>query len=169
MKGDNASMRAEKYWLPIVIQQESALVFKQFHHEDALNIGLIIARRAHDYYCENVSVKIVFNAMTVFSYMMEYTSLEHEWWMLRKANTLFRTQVSSLRAFLEFEYGIREKAGWCENIGNYAICGGCFPLFVANEGLCGYFAISGLKHFYDHQLIVDALSEYLHVEVPVVE
>ncbi len=42
----------------------------------------------------------------------------------------------------------------------FAMCGGGFPLNVRGVGQVGVIAVSGLPHLDDHQVIVDALTEW---------
>ena len=97
---------------------------------------------------------------------MDGTDSYNEWWMDKKLNTCRMTGVSSIRSLVEVAEGVRPMEPEFENENNFALCGGCFPLRNAAGKLLGYALCSGMPHQCDHQLIADALSEFLNVGVP---
>lgn len=162
-------LNAKKEWIDIVKIQEEQLRFQKFDREDALNLGLKIVEVAKTKYCAGVSVRIFAEGAILFSHLMSGASLENELWMTRKFNTSCLTGTSSMRTFLEIHYGFREREAWCDNSGehgNYALCGGCIPIFDIQGVAKGFVMVSALSHEEDHQLIADAMAEYLEKDVP---
>ena len=72
----------------------------------------------------------------------------------------------AIRSLVEVAEGLRPMEPEFENDGDYALCGGCFPLRNAAGKLLGYVLASGLPHECDHQLIADGLAEFLGKEIP---
>ncbi|MEA4965957.1 MAG: heme-binding protein [Oscillospiraceae bacterium] len=161
--------RTEPGWLSIVREQEARLLFPSFSSQDALSLGLSIAHLCADRYCGCAAISILSDETVVFSYKMEGTGPENEFWMTRKLAASRRTGMSSLRVLLEEEAGAPlllpddpQRAG-C-----FVACGGCFPLRMADGALRGYLLVSGLNHYEDHQVIADALSAHLGIDAPAV-
>ncbi len=157
--------RYEEKWLEAVVRQEELLVFGRFCREDALALGLKIAELAKTKYA-NVGIRILSDDFVTFTYMMEGSSMYNGWWMDKKLNVSRRTGVSSLRAALEFAYGVRPKEPWTENENNYALVGGCVPVRLKSGEIAGYALISALPHEQDHQLVADAMADILGVGIP---
>lgn len=156
----------KKEWLEPVVKQEELLVFDKFDREDVLALGLKVIELAKNKYGHGVAVRIVSEGATTFYHMMDGSSLENNWWMSKKLNTCHKTGVSSFRATLEFEYGIRKPEEWTRNEGNYVLCGGCIPVKLKNGETVGHVMVSALPHEKDHQLVADAMAEYLGVKIP---
>ena len=156
----------ETEWLDQVKEQEERLLFDHFDEDIALEIGLDIIEMAVKKYRRAVSVRIVMDAADVFSYKMPGTSSENDWWMDRKLAFSRYTGVSSLRAYLEAELGVRE-INWERRAGNLATCGGCLPVRMKDGSpVFAYILVSGMEHYNDHQLAVDAVAKHLKIEVP---
>lgn len=162
----NVMLLKSESWIEIVSTQEKLLTFEYISNATLLQLGLKIIELALAKYKKGVSIRIIYNDMIVFSHMMEGCSLENEWWMTKKWNTCLRTGLSSLLSFLKIEYGLLQRGPWCDLEGNYALCGGGFPLRLTNGSIVGYVLVSALPHELDHQLLADALAEVLHVEIP---
>ena len=59
-------------------------------------------------------------------------------------------------------FGIRE-----DRAANYASCGGCFPVLMADgTAPFAYVLVSGMAHYHDHQIIADAIAWQLQKEIP---
>ena len=158
--------RYERKWLDIVKAQEERLRTDGMDADGALRLGLIMARLAREKYKKSISIRIITNGQTTFEYYMEGTDSLNRWWMDKKLNTCRATSVSSVRALIEVGEGLRDSAPEFEIENNYALCGGCFPLRTPGGRLIGYVLCSGMAHEEDHQLIADALVEYLGIDVP---
>ncbi|MEG0257676.1 MAG: heme-binding protein [Christensenella sp.] len=159
-------LAAKKEWIEIVKKQEELLRFDEFRREDALGLGQKIAELAKTKYKHGVAIRIFAEGAVLFSHMMDESSLENEYWMTKKFNTCSITRISSLRTFLEIHYGVRKREAWCDNDGNYALCGGCIPIFDKAGAAVGFVMVSALDHEQDHQLIADAMAQYLGIDIP---
>ena len=156
----------EKEWLDIVARQEEALKFTAFDRDDALQLGLSIVNLAREKYKDAVAIRIIEDGYTIFAYKMPGRTSENDWWMDRKLALSRLTGVSSMRAFMEAEAGIRP-AVWDERTDNLALCGGCFPVLIKDGSpTWAYVLVSGLQHYDDHQIIADAMAAQLGVSIP---
>ena len=153
-------------WEEILKQQEEILRVERMSAEDALALGVIMSGLAKEKYQKPIAIRIILGGHVAFSFLMDGTSMNNEWWMDKKLNTCRATGASSIRSLVELAEGIRPMESEFENEGDYALCGGCFPLRNAAGKLLGYVLASGMPHECDHQLIVDALAEFLNVSVP---
>lgn len=153
-------------WEEILKQQEEILRVEKMSAEDALALGVIMSGLAKEKYQKPIAIRIILGGHVAFSFLMDGTSMNNEWWMDKKLNTCRATGASSIRSLVELAEGIRPMESEFENEGDYALCGGCFPLRNAAGKLLGYVLASGMPHECDHQLIVDALAEFLNVSVP---
>lgn len=153
-------------WEEILKQQEEILRVEKMSAEDALALGVIMSGLAKEKYQKPIAIRIILGGHVAFSFLMDGTSMNNEWWMDKKLNTCRATGASSIRSLVELAEGIRPMESEFENEGDYALCGGCFPLRNAAGKLMGYVLASGMPHECDHQLIVDALAEFLNVSVP---
>lgn len=151
--------KVKESWLSVIERQEKTLVLDSFDREDALEIGLRIIALAKDKYRDAITVSIEIDNNIVFSYMMPGMSLEKKLWMLRKGNVSKATGASSLHACVEIELG-KYVPSWEDQPDAFVACGGCWPVRVTGQNPFAYVAVSGLEHYLDHQIIVDALSEY---------
>ena len=154
----------EPQWLEILKEQEEKLRFDVFTREDALDIGLRIIRLAKEKYHGNAAICIMEDDTVVFACKMPGTNMENDWWMRRKLNVSKATGISSLRAYVEIESGLRE-ASWQGREGAFAACGGCMPVLMRQGGVFAYIMVSNLEHHVDHQLIADAIAEHLNVTI----
>lgn len=153
-------------WLEILREQEKILRMEALSAEDALKLGLIMHRLAKEKYQKPISIRIITGGQTTFSYLMEGTDTFNEWWMDKKLHTSRMSGVSSILTLVEVAMGLRAMEPEYENEHDFALCGGCFPIKNAQGKLIGYAQSSGMAHECDHQLIADALSELLGVEIP---
>ena len=153
-------------WLDIIKTQEEKLRMESMDADGALRLGLIMVRLAKEKYGKPVSVRIITKGQSTFEYYMEGTDSCNRWWMDKKLNTSRVYGLSSIRTLVEVGEGLRAAVPEFENENNYTLCGGCFPLKNAEGRLFGFAQSSGMTHEEDHQLIIDALSEYLGIEVP---
>lgn len=155
-------------WLEALRKQEETLRVEKMSAEDALALGVIMIGLAKEKYKMPIAIRIILGGHTAFSFLMDGTSRYNEWWMDKKLNTSRMTGASSIRSLVEVADGIRAMEPEFENDGDYALCGGCFPLRNGEGKLLGYVLASGLPHECDHQLIVDALAEFLNLTVPAI-
>ena len=159
----------KKEWLEVLRAQEELLHVEELNAEDALALGMIMIRLAKEKYQKPAALRVMVGGQITFSYLMEGTSTLNEWWMNKKLNTSRATGMSSLRTLLEVAVGGRQPDPEFDKHEDYALCGGCFPLRRADGHLLGYALCSGLPHQKDHQLLADALCEFLKIDAPRVE
>ena len=152
-------------WMEILRKQEEVLRFERFNAEDALAIGLIMIRLAKEKYKKAAAFRIITGGQTTFSFLMEGTSTNNEWWMDKKLNTSRLSGVSSILTLVEVAMGLRAMEPEYEKENDFALCGGCFPIKNNAGKVIGYAQSSGMPHACDHQLIADALAEFLGVEI----
>ena len=153
-------------WPKIVKQQEETLRYGEFSRVMALELGLKIRELAAEQYHGAAAIRILEDGMVVFSFKMAGTSAENDWWMDRKLAVSRMTGVSSLRAYVESEAGLRQ-AEWAARPDNFAACGGCFPVFRQDgKAPCCHVLVSGLRHQEDHQVIADAMAWQLGKTIP---
>jgi len=157
--------RYQKEWLPILVAHEEKLRTEALSSDDALALGTIMVRLAKEKYRKPVAMRVILGGHTAFSFHMDGTSLNNDWWMDKKLNTCRMTGVSSIRSLVEVAEGLRALEKEFETEGDYALCGGCFPLRNQAGKLLGYVLASGMPHECDHQLIADSLSEFLNIPV----
>ena len=158
--------RYQKEWLPILVSHEEKLRTEEMSSDQALALGCTMVRIAKEKYAKPAAMRIILGGHVAFSFLMDGTSMNNNWWMDKKLNTCRTTGVSSIRSLVEVAEGLRPLEPEFENEGDFALCGGCFPLRNAAGKLLGYVLASGLPHECDHQLMIDALSEYLNISVP---
>ena len=152
-------------WLEILRDQEAKLRMESLSADEALKIGMIMYRLAKEKYLKPISIRIITGGQTTFSFLMEGTSTNNEWWMDKKLNASRLSGVSSILTLVEVAMGLRAMEPEYEKENDFALCGGCFPIKNRAGKVIGYAQSSGMPHECDHQLIADALAEYLSVEI----
>lgn len=144
-------------------KQEQLLQFEHFSNADALELGLkLIAEAKKRGFSPAFDVTV--NGFKVFRYGFDGTNPHNDNWLRRKANTVNTVHKSSLHVGTLLEY--REITAADEGFlppENYVFLGGGFPICVRGTGVIGSVCCSGLPHETDHQLLVDVLCDYLHV------
>ncbi len=147
-------------WLKLIKKQEAELAFESFDNDDAAQVGQRIAALARDKYKGAVAICIEVDNNVVFSYMMQGTTLENKLWMHRKINVSKITKTSSLLACVEERYSGKR---WelKSRPDSFAVCGGCWPVQMKEGEPYAYIAVSGLEHYLDHQIIVDAVADFI--------
>lgn len=152
----------EEQWTDILAEQEQLLRYPEFTRKTALDLGMEILRLAREAYHKSAAIRIVEDGTTIFAYKMEGTSSENDWWMDKKLAVSRMTGMSSLRSYVEAESG-RLCPEWEKRPNNFAACGGCFPIFHADNKMPWiHVLVSGMKHYEDHQIIADAMAIQLN-------
>lgn len=156
----------EPSWPEIIRKQEALLRYDAFDRDTALELGLRISQLAREQYQKGAAIRIIEDGIVIFELKMPGTDAENDWWMGKKLATSRLTGTSSLRAYVEAQAGLRQPI-WESRPGNFAVCGGCFPVFPADGSApVHYVLVSGMEHREDHQIIADAMAWQLGVEVP---
>ena len=139
--------------------QEERFQFSSFSREDALDFGMLLCEIARRYQ-QGVAIAIEINGLRVFQHVAEGAGRHNVEWLGRKINTVNQFGRSSLHTWAKFEQdGITMEEERLDPA-RFAMCGGGFPLNVRGVGQVGVIAVSGLPHLDDHQVIVDALTEW---------
>lgn len=153
-------------WPGIIAQQEESLRYEVFTREMALALGMKIHELARQKYQKAAAIQILEDGVVIFALKMTGTDAENDWWMGKKLAVSRLTGTSSLRAYVEYKAGLRQPE-WESRPGNYATCGGCFPVFRKDgKTPVHHVLVSGMDHEEDHQIIVDAMSWQLGQIVP---
>lgn len=142
-------------------KEEQELQFDSFTNEDALELGIALVREAQSQGCA-LSAEIRMNHSTLFYYRCEGTNDHNSEWMRRKANTVDKLGMSTMRLYYDLAYTQRSlKDDYFLDPMVYAARGGGFPLTVRGLGVVGTICVSGLFHPEDHALLVRVLRRYL--------
>lgn len=139
-----------------ILKLESMYQFDTFDKNIANTIiqKIILISKKYD---KRISARIIFENQ-LLSYYGDYDNQ----WLSRKEKVCYATSHSSYYIFLDslnsnqYNYMITDES--------YALCGGCFPILIANKCL-GTICISGLRPKEDHQLIIDALDSLRNDEL----
>lgn len=147
-----------------VAQQEGQLQFTHFTNQDAWQIGsqLVALATQRD---ASVTIDITRNRQQLFHAALPGTSVDNDQWLQRKINTVYHFGQSSLALQLQCE--ARDCTLYEASLldpQQYVAAGGAFPVRIANVGVVGTIAVSGLASEEDHQLIVDCLTQYLETK-----
>lgn len=149
--------------LDILAKQEELLQFDHFNHEDAYALGTFMVDYAKKHEI-TIAVSIrMNNGCIVFQHCPDGTNLLNQKWMERKFNTVKLMERSSLMT-----NKIWERDGDTTDMhglagGDYAICGGGFPIRIKGTGaVIGAIISSNLYHIADHEFIIDCLKEFLN-------
>ena len=156
-------------WLDALRSHEEVLRLEKISSDDALAIADIMIRLAKEKYRQPIAIRIISAGLTVYSHLMDGTSHYNDWWMDKKLNVCQMTGASSIRTLVEVATGVIPMEPEFENEDSHALCGGGFPVRNAAGKLIGYVLCSGMKHYSDHQLIVDALSAFTGRSVAPIE
>jgi uncharacterized protein (UPF0303 family) len=145
--------------------QEKRLQFKHFDAEVAWALGSAL-KAAAEKRGVAVAIDIHLNGHQLFSYAMPGTTPDNWEWIRRKRNVVQRFHRSSYAVGLTHQRAqtsFHEKAA--VDVKDYAPHGGCFPIFLAGSGSAcvGTITVSGLPQREDHNLVVAALQDYLHL------
>lgn len=145
-------------------EQEKELQFEHFANEDALMLGLELVKEAQ-VMGVSLSVEIRRNHSTLFFYRSEGTSDHNCEWLRRKANTVDKLGMSTLRLYYDLLHTGRDLAkDLFLNPDVYAARGGGFPLTIRGTGVVGSICVSALPHEKDHALLVRVIRRYLEAQ-----
>lgn len=140
-------------------KQEDDCQFTAFNNDTAWELGCILVNRAKNESLP-ILIDIAFNGHTLFKYCAKGATGYNDQWVLRKQNTVYLQEMSSIRFGLEMQLKGEDFDTHLDPY-DYATCGGGFPIIIKGTGVVGCITVSGLKDTEDHQVIVDALMEYL--------
>ena len=150
----------------ILKKQEQLGQFQNFSEEIAFDFGSVIygvarARRAP------VVIDIRTSDRTLFHAAMPGATPDNDNWVRRKSNVVLRYHQSSLLFGDTLALKGREiNPDMGIDLMNFAGHGGSFPLKVKKVGVIGAITVSGLPQLDDHRMIIEALDQYLKIELP---
>jgi len=140
--------------------EERELVFDRFTNEDALELGLLLVEKARARQLP-IAIDVERAGQRLFHFAADGSTPDNAAWIERKKNLVKRVFRSSYGMGLK----LAAEGKTLERLGipaeNFAAHGGCFPLFVKNAGFVGTVAVSGLPQKDDHDLVVEAIREFL--------
>lgn len=149
-----------------VRKQEATALFAAFNEETAFDLGsalYTIARSKRS----PVAINIRTSERALFHAAMPGATPDNDQWVRRKSNVVLRFHQSSLL------YGqtLAEKGRvigpeWGLDPLDYAGHGGSFPIRVKKAGVIGAITVSGLPQLDDHRMIIEALEQFLKLELP---
>jgi uncharacterized protein (UPF0303 family) len=141
--------------------QERRLVFRGFTNDDAWELGSLLVRLARERMAP-VAIDIRRNGQQLFHAALPGSSPDNDAWIDRKRRVVERYGSSS------YLVGARARAKGTTfeessrlDPDTYAAHGGSFPITVENVGVVGAVTVSGLPQLQDHELVVEALEEFL--------
>jgi uncharacterized protein (UPF0303 family) len=144
-----------------LLLEEEELQFTNFNEETAWEIGSnlvkhgIIGRLP-------ITIDITRGDHQIFHASRPGTSVDNDEWIKRKVRLVYRFGHSSFYiGQLLKSKGKRLEDAYLISESLYAPHGGCFPIIVKGTGVIGTLTVSGLAQEDDHQLVVQAIREYL--------
>ena len=144
-----------------LLLEEEELQFTNFNEETAWEIGSnlvkhgIIGRLP-------ITIDITRGDHQIFHASRPGTSVDNDEWIKRKIRLVYRFGHSSFYiGQLLKSKGKRLEDAYLISESLYAPHGGCFPVIVKGTGVIGTITVSGLAQEDDHQLVVQAIREYL--------
>ena len=149
-----------------VRKQEAMALFAAFNEETAFDLGsaiYMIARSKRS----PVAINIRTSDRTLFHAAMPGATPDNDEWIRRKSNVVLRFHQSSLlygRLMAEKGRTIGPELGLDPL--DYAGHGGSFPIRIKNVGVIGAITVSGLPQLDDHRMIIEALEQFLTLELP---
>src|SRR5882672_550373 len=138
--------------------EERDLVFARFTNDDALELGLLLAEKARARELP-IAIDIERGGQRLFHFAAAGTAPDNASWIERKKNLVRRMFRSSYGVGLKLAASNKTLE---DNMGpaaaEYAAHGGCFPIVVRGVGTV---TVSGLPQKEDHDLVVEAIREFL--------
>ncbi|GAA0650881.1 heme-degrading domain-containing protein [Streptomyces thermocarboxydovorans] len=141
--------------------QERRLVFKQFTHDDAWELGSLLVEMARERQAP-VAIDIHRAGQQLFHAALPGSTPDNDAWIARKRRVVERYGSSS------YLVGARHRAKGTTfeessrlDPDTYAAHGGSFPINVEGVGVIGAVTVSGLPQLQDHRFVVEALEHFL--------
>ena len=144
-----------------LLQEEQELQFGNFNESIAWEIGCRLVERAQKEGL-HITIDITRGGHQLFHASMPGTSMDNDEWIKRKMRTVYRFGHSSFYIGQRLKNkGKNIEEAYLIPESEYSPHGGCFPVIVKNTGLVGTITVSGLAQEEDHQMVVQAIREYL--------
>jgi uncharacterized protein (UPF0303 family) len=150
----------------ILKKQEQQAQFQSFTEEIAFDLGSVVYGIARGKRAP-VVINIRTSDRALFHAAMPGATPDNDDWVRRKSNVVLRYHMSSLQfgdslalkgRVINPDMGI--------DMMNYASHGGSFPIRVKKAGVVAAITVSGLPQLDDHRMIIEALDQYLKIELP---
>jgi uncharacterized protein (UPF0303 family) len=147
--------------LATLLAEEERLVFTQFDHQTAWDLGSALRAQA---LADGLPIVISIrrNGQRLFHAALPGSSADNDFWIDRKAAVVDRYGHSS------YYVGCLHRANGGDfdvdarlDRNLFAAHGGAFPLTIRGTGPIGVIAVSGLPQVEDHQFVVAALERFL--------
>lgn len=147
-----------------LLQEEQELQFKNFNEATAWQIGSQLVEQSLSRGLP-VTIDITRGSHQLFHASLCGTSSDNDEWVKRKVRLVYRFGHSSFyMGQLLKSKGQRIEEAYFLSESEYAPHGGCFPVIVKDTGMIGTITVSGLPQEEDHQLVVQAIRDYLAQE-----
>jgi uncharacterized protein (UPF0303 family) len=147
--------------LKTITLQEDKLQFERFDATTAFDIGTRIKEIAEKHNVA-VTIDVQLHDWPLFYFAMPGTTPNNADWIRRKRNLVMRFHKSSYAIGLQLK---QQKTTLAErygvNPGDYVAAGGGFPIKLRGTGCVGTITVSGLSQKEDHQLVAEALADFL--------
>jgi uncharacterized protein (UPF0303 family) len=147
--------------LKTIALQEDKLQFERFDATTAFDIGTRIKEIAEKHNVA-VTIDVQLHGWPLFYFAMPGTTPNNADWIRRKRNLVMRFHKSSYAIGLQLK---QQKTTLAErygvNPGDYVAAGGGFPIKLHGTGCVGTITVSGLSQKEDHQLVAEALADFL--------
>ena len=151
--------------MEVLEMQEENLQLSHFTNADAWTLGTMLVSEAQRRGARPLISIRLNNGFTVFQYGFDGTNLCNENWVSRKQKTVMVTEKSSLHLAM----ALRQTGETLEDMlldpKEYVASGGGFPIRIEEVGVIGSILVSGMDPVSDHDLIIKAVSKYLHVDL----
>lgn len=148
-----------------IIEQERAFVFERFDEDTAFAIGSHV-REAARTLGKGIAVGVLLWDRTMFYGTTAGIAFGNEPWVRRKVGTVKLMLRSSYRVVLERGDKPRVlEESWAQDVRDYALAGGAFPITLKGFGIVGAVATSGLSERQDHNLSAAAVANVLGLDI----
>ncbi len=140
---------------------ERRLVLRRFDNGDAWRLGTVLATTALERGL-GVAILIERNGAELFHAVLGTATPDNDGWARRKMNVVRRFHASSYLVGRRMAgTGETLDTDWGVDPADYAAHGGAFPIRVADVGVIGIVAVSGLPQADDHAMVVAALTDLI--------
>lgn len=132
---------------------------KDFNYDDCFKLGCLMVKN-HDPHANPIAIRIYYDDLIVFQYIMEGRDVGNLPWLERKANTVRKTGMASIEVVKAIKAG---KYLELKEDKTVALYGGGYPLYQDGKLTC-IICVSGMDNDEDDAKIIDqAVKEYLRV------
>jgi len=147
--------------LKSLLQEEEDLQFTYFNEETAWQIGCWLVEHAVREKLR-ITIDIMRGEHQIFHASRPGTSADNDEWVKRKVRLVYRFGHSSFYIGQSLKSkGKTIEQNYLLSESEYAPHGGCFPVIVKGTGVVGTITVSGLPQEEDHQIVVQAIRNYL--------